>query len=75
MSGISGCQGLFDDGKEESMNQDIRDYAKQLGVKLWQVADAIGITDGQFSRKLRYELEPAEKQNIMKLISQIADTK
>ncbi len=57
------------------MNQDIRDYAKQLGVKLWQVADAIGITDGQFSRKLRYELEPAEKQNIMKLISQIADSK
>ena len=39
------------------MNEDIKAYAKIHKVKLWQVADALGITDTQFSRKLRYELD------------------
>ncbi len=37
------------------MNQRIKEYAKEKGVKLWQVADELKIADGQLSRKLRYE--------------------
>ena len=37
------------------MNQKIKSYAREKGEKLWQVADELKITDGQLSRKLRYE--------------------
>ena len=33
------------------MNQKIKSYAREKGVKLWQVADELKITDGQLSRK------------------------
>lgn len=52
-------------------NEDIRSYAKVNKVKLWQIADALNITDAHFSRKLRYELRADEKRKIMKLIDQI----
>ena len=53
-------------------NEDIRAYAKVNKVKLWQIADALGITDACFSRKLRYELDPDLKRKIIKLIDQLA---
>lgn len=53
-------------------NEDIRSYTKVNKVKLWQIADALNITDAYFSRKLRYELSADEKRKIMKLIDQIA---
>lgn len=37
-------------------NQDIRNVAKRADVKLWQIADKLGINDGNFSRRLRREL-------------------
>lgn len=54
------------------MNEDIKAYAKIHKVKHWQIADALGITDTQFSRKLRYELDAEFKNKVMKLIDQIA---
>ncbi len=57
------------------MNQKIREYAKEKGVKLWQVADELKIADGQLSRKLRYELSDAETEQIIKIIDLIADRK
>ena len=57
------------------MNQKIREYAKEKGVKLWQVADELKIADGQLSRKLRYELSEAETDQIIEIIDLIADRK
>lgn len=37
-------------------NKDIREYAKSHGIKLWQIAAELNMNDGNFSRKLRYEL-------------------
>ena len=37
-------------------NNDIRLAAAGAGVCLWQIADALGIADNSFSRKLRKEL-------------------
>ena len=53
-------------------NADIRDKAKKCGVKLWQIADELGITDGNFSRKLRRELPDAEKTQIFEIIDNVA---
>ena len=43
-------------------NKDIRAAAAAAGVFLWQIAEAIGVTDGTFSRKLRRELPDDEKE-------------
>lgn len=52
-------------------NEDLRAYAKVNNVKLWQIAEALSITDAHFSRKLRHELDADMKRKVMKLIDQI----
>lgn len=53
-------------------NQDIRRTAAGAGVKLWQIADALGIADGSFSRKLRKELPQEEKERIFEIIKDLS---
>lgn len=53
-------------------NQDIRRTAAGSGVKLWQIADALGITDSSFSRKLRKELPQEEKEKIFSIIQKLS---
>lgn len=53
-------------------NQEIRQTAKKSGVKLWQIADKLGINDGNFSRKLRHELTEVERVNILNIIAELA---
>ena len=52
-------------------NQDIRQAAAGVGVKLWQIADALGIADSSFSRKLRKELSQDEKKIIFSIINRL----
>ena len=52
-------------------NNDIKSTAKSKGVLLWQIADKLGITDATFSRKLRHELPPEEKQKIFSIIDEL----
>ncbi len=54
---------------------DIRIKAQTAGVKLWQIADELGIADGNFSRKLRKELSEEEKAKIFSIIDSIAKNK
>lgn len=60
--------------KEENQvnNQDIRRTAAGAGVKLWQIAEALGIADCSLSRKLRRELPPEEKQKIFGIIRELS---
>lgn len=53
-------------------NQDIRRTAAGAGVKLWQIAEALGISDCSLSRKLRRELPPEEKQKIFVIIRELS---
>ena len=53
-------------------NMDIRQAAAGAGVRLWQIADAIGLNDGNFSRKLRKELPEDEKQKTFGIIEDLA---
>lgn len=53
-------------------NKDIRDYAEKHNVKLWQIANKLGINDGNFSRKLRLELTEEKKAEIYKIIDELS---
>lgn len=53
-------------------NQDIRRAAAGAGVKLWQIADALGIADCSLSRKLRKELPEKEKARILSIIERLS---
>ena len=52
-------------GGDYMANDDIRYEAARRGVRLWQIAEAIGINDGNFSRKLRHELPAEDKARIL----------
>lgn len=56
-------------------NKEIRSAAKNAGVRLWEVAAACGINDGNFSRKLRQELPQEEKEKILAIIDRLAREK
>lgn len=53
-------------------NQDIRRTAAGAGVKLWQIAEELGIADCNFSRKLRKELPQEEKDRIFAIIERLS---
>lgn len=53
-------------------NQDIRRTAAGAGVKLWQIAEELGIADCNFSRKLRKELPQEEKDRIFSIIERLS---
>ena len=53
-------------------NKDIRNAAGGYGIRLWQVAEAIGMNDSAFARKMRNELPPEEKEKILSAIEKLA---
>lgn len=56
-------------------NFDIRHAAKENNVKLWEIAEAIGLAESTFCRKLRRELPSNQKAYILCKIEQIAECK
>lgn len=56
-------------------NQKIREAAQNAGVKLWEIAARIGVTDSNFSRKLRVELSEKETKHILSIISALVAEK
>jgi len=53
-------------------NEKIREKAKEKSVAFWQIADKLGINDGNFSRKLRHELSKEETDRILNIINELA---
>lgn len=53
-------------------NRDIRNAAGGYGIRLWQVAEAIGMNESAFSRKMRKELPMEEKEKILAVIENLA---
>ena len=53
-------------------NKDIREYARQKNVYLWQIALRLHINDGKLSRKLRTELSNEKKVEIFKIIDELS---
>lgn len=54
-------------------NDDIRKAARVADVKLWQVAEELGIADATLSRKLRKELDDRQREEILKAITHLKD--
>lgn len=52
-------------------NTDIRSEIKSAGLYFWQIADALGLNDGNFSRKLRHELPDEEKARIRAIVAEL----
>ncbi|MBQ3355671.1 MAG: hypothetical protein IJG45_00965 [Oscillospiraceae bacterium] len=52
-------------------NRDIRLAIAGAGLKLWEIAAALGITDSYFSRKLRKEFSPEEKARVLKIVEEL----
>lgn len=56
-------------------NKGIKEKAKECGIRLWQIADELGLQDCAFSRKLRKELPQEETQRILEIIDRLAQEK
>lgn len=54
-------------------NSDVRCEILASGLKLWQIAEALGITDATFSRKLRKELPDETKTQIREIIAELVE--
>ncbi|WP_288705544.1 hypothetical protein [uncultured Ruminococcus sp.] len=56
-------------------NQDLRTYAKEKGVCLWQVAQALGISEPTMTRRMRRELSQQDKQAMRDIVDALAAKK
>ena len=56
-------------------NQSIRAVAKNKGVKLYEVAERLGVSQATITRKLYFELPEVEQQRILSIIDDIAAQK
>lgn len=54
-------------------NTKIKTYALQHGVKLWQIAEKLHISEATMTRMMRKELAPEKKQEIMQIIDQLSE--
>ena len=52
-------------------NEIVRRTARESGVKLWQVAERWGCTDGNFSRKLRRPFSATDERRALEIIEQL----
>ena len=53
-------------------NMEIREKAKASGVRLWQIAEKLGISEPTMTRKLRHELPEEDKQKILAIIDALS---
>lgn len=53
-------------------NMNLREKARNNGVRLWQIADALGMQESSFSKKLRKELPYEEQEKILNIIDELA---
>lgn len=56
-------------------NAAIRNAAHEAGVHHWEVAEALGISEGSFCRRMRHELPEAEQTRILNIINDISAQK
>ena len=54
------------------MNRKVRETARSSGVRLWQIADHLGVSEAWMTRKLRHQLSPEDEKRILDIIDSIA---
>lgn len=58
--------------KANTRNNELKFYAANKGVRLWQVAEKYGITDATLSRKLRKEFSKEDADAFRSYVDDIA---
>lgn len=53
-------------------NIELRTYALNHGVKLWEIAEEMGVSESTFSKSLRKEFDETKKARIMKIIDELS---
>ena len=56
-------------------NEDIRKAIEEANLKYYLVANAYGLSDGNFTRLLRFELSSQKKEKIFKIIKNLKSQK
>ncbi len=54
-------------------NSDIRQEIKSAGLRLWQIAEALGLQDSNFSRRVRHELSEAKRRKSVKSLQSLRE--
>ena len=54
---------------------EIRQYILDNGILLWKVADKLGISDGNFSRKLRHNFSEEDYDKILSAVDELSKEK
>lgn len=57
------------------INAEVRNAAIKKGVRLWEIAAALGHNDTWISKKLRFELPEEQKAEMLKVIDDIAENR
>ena len=52
-------------------NKDIREAAKTAGVRLWQIANKLKVSEATITRLLRIELSAEKKVEFLKIIDEL----
>ena len=65
---------LQNGGEKMRPNKDIRDAVEEKGFRLWELAEALGLSsDAALSRKLRRELPNDQKEHIFRTIDRMVE--
>ncbi|WP_325199305.1 hypothetical protein [Oscillibacter sp.] len=59
--------------KRPERNQDIRAAIKRAGLYHWWVAEELGIACGTLSNRLRRELSPEQKEEVLAAVRRLAE--
>ena len=54
---------------------EIKQLIHKNGLKCWEVAYALGVNDGNFSRKLRKPFDEQQTEQILTIISKLSKAK
>ena len=54
---------------------ELRSILSKAGIKQWQIAEALGIREENFSRKLRHELNDQDEKKVLVAIEAIVEKK
>ena len=67
---------LQNGGEKMRPNKDIRDAVEEKGFRLWELAEALGLSsDAALSRKLRRELPNDQKEHIFRTIDRMVEAR
>lgn len=62
-------------GITSTKNNELRFYATEKGVKLWQVAEKFGVTDATFSKRLRKPFSKEDSELFKTFVDDIAGSR